>query len=136
MAASDLAEVVRSLEALDLEGLRVAWRQRYGPPPKTRSPEFLRLSLAWRIQAAALGGLDAATRRRLREIGAGTRDHVSQGLTITKRWRGDLYKIERVSDGYDWQGRVYSSLSAVALAMTGVKRNGPRFFGLREEAST
>ena len=34
--------------------------------------------------------------------------------------------------GAIWSGQSYSSLSAVARAMTGTNRNGPKFFGLRE----
>jgi hypothetical protein len=35
-------------------------------------------------------------------------------------------------DGFDWQGRKFKSLSAVARAITGTHWNGYRFFGLRE----
>lgn len=128
-----IAEEVQALGRLDLNGLRKAWSVRYGRPPKIRSVELLRLSLAWRMQTEAAGGLDAATRRRLREGSAlGQRDDVSQGVRITKQWRGEYYEIERFEDGYRWRGETYRSLSAIALAITGVKRNGPRFFGLRE----
>ncbi len=130
--AADITKEVQALEGMDLEGLRADWRRRYGPPPKVRSPELLRLSLAWRIQAQAFGGLDVATRRRIRQVGgAGQSDHVSQGVRITKQWRGQTYQVDRVDGGYRWAATTYASLSAVAQAITGVKRNGPKFFGLR-----
>ena len=130
-AAAITAEV-RALEGMDLERLRADWRRRYGPPPKVRSPELLRLSLGWRIQADAFGGLDASTRRRIRNVGSvGKSDHVSVGVRITKEWRGRTFQVDRVDDGYRWQATTYASLSAVAQAITGVKRNGPKFFGLR-----
>lgn len=124
---------VRALERLDLEGLREAWRRRYGPPPRLRSPELLGLMLAWRMQAAAFGGLDAPTRRRLRQArGAPARgDHLGLGARITREWRGVTYEAETVDGGYRWEGSVYPSLSALAQAITGVKCNGPKFFGLR-----
>lgn len=129
-----IAEEVRALARLDLEGLRDAWRRRYGPPPKVRSPELLRLSLAWRMQAEALGGLDAGVRRRLRQ-GPGSparTDYIGDGARIVREWRGTVYEVERVAGGYVWNGRPHPSLTAVAQAITGVKRNGPKFFGLRE----
>jgi len=130
---ANVADEVQALERLDLEGLRAAWRRRIGPPPKVRSPELLRLSLAWRIQAAAFGGLDAAARRRLRDgSSVGRADHVPDGVKITKEWHGQAFTVDRIDGGYKWQGRTYRSLSAVAEAITGVKRNGPKFFGLRE----
>ncbi len=128
---------VRALERLDLVGLRGVWAERFGEPPRLRSPELLRLMLAWRIQAAAFGGLDADVRRRLRQgrRAASVSDHsLGQGAIIVRAWRGADHLVETVEGGYRWEGRLYPSLSAVAFAMTGVKRNGPAFFGLRAKA--
>ena len=136
MSGMNVCSEVQALEGMDLEGLRSEWRRRYGAPPKLRSVDLLRLSLAWRIQSAAFGGLDAAARRRLRDQGGvGRSDHVSQGARIVKDWRGRSIVVERTAEGYLWEGKRFASLSAAALAITGVKRNGPLFFGLREEAA-
>ena len=133
--ANAITEEVRALERLDLQGLRAEWLRRYGPPPKLRSPELMGLMLAWRIQAAAFGSLDAVTRRRLRQgRGAPAKgDHLGLGARIVREWRGVDYAVETVDGGYRWQDKTYASLSAVAHAITGVKRNGPKFFGLRSE---
>jgi hypothetical protein len=37
--------------------------------------------------------------------------------------------------GFAWEGRTFSSLSEIALSITGTKWNGPRFFGLRSSAN-
>jgi hypothetical protein len=125
---------VHRLDQLDLEALRAEWRRRFGGPlPKVRSPELLRLCLAWRIQGAVIGGLDAAARRRLRAGGEGRAQHLDLGVQIRREWRGVTYQVDRVDGGYRWNDIVYPSLSAAARAITGVKRNGPKFFGLREE---
>lgn len=130
---SRIAEEVRALEGLDLEGLRAEWQLRYGLPPKLRSPQLLRLVLAWRIQVEVSGGLDAATRRRLRTgVSLGRTDHIRSGARIMREWRGRIYEIDRTPEGYGWEGEMYSSLSSLARAITGVKRNGPKFFGLRD----
>ncbi len=132
--SASIAREVQALQGLDLEGLRAIWRRRFGVPPKLRSQELLRLAIAWRIQAQAFGGLDAQARRRLRDGAAlGQSDHVSVGVRIVKQWRGQTFEVERTSAGYRWRGQTYPSLSGVALAITGVKRNGPKFFGLRED---
>ncbi len=131
-----ITEEIQALMRLDLDGLRQQWTLRCGEPAsKVRSPELLLYCLAWRIQAAALGGLDGPTRRRLRSGGAGEgrTDHLSPGVCISREWRGQTYQVDRVEDGYRWDGAIYLSLSAVAQAITGVKRNGPKFFGLRTE---
>jgi hypothetical protein len=40
-------------------------------------------------------------------------------------------RVTVVASGFDWQGRRFKSLSAVARAITGTQWNGPAFFGLR-----
>lgn len=127
---------VRALERLDLEGLRSAWRERYGPAPKLRSRELLGLMLAWRIQSEAFGGLDAATRRKLRtETSAGRSSLVlAPGTVLTREWKGVLETVRRTEAGYEWRGRTYRSLTAVARAISGGPRSGPLFFGLKEAA--
>lgn len=132
-----VTEEVRALERMDLAALRFIWAKHFGEPPKMRSPELLRLVLAWRLQAAVFGGLDAATRRRLRQgrRAASLRDDsLGHGARIVKEWRGTDHVVETVDGGFSWAGKTYPSLSAVAFAITGVKRNGPAFFGLREKA--
>lgn len=129
-----VTEEVRALERLDLGGLRRVWRERIGEPPRLRSKELLRLLLAWRIQSDAWGDIPSSVRRALRQptLVAG-RSRLSVGLKITKEWQGRRHDVETTADGFMWEGETYSSLSAVARAITGTKWNGPRFFGLRKE---
>jgi hypothetical protein len=127
---------VRALERLDLEGLRAAWRERYGPEPRLRSRELMGLMLAWRIQAEAFGGLDAATRRKLRTETVSGRSSLdlAPGTVLTREWKGQRETVHRTEAGYDWRGRTYRSLTAVTRAITGGPRSGPLFFGLKEAA--
>ena len=127
---------VRTLERLDLEGLRSAWRERYGPAPKLRSRELLGLMLAWRIQSEAFGGLDASTRRKLRTETSTGRNSVdlAPGTVLTREWKGVPETVRRTEAGYEWRGRTYRSLTAVARAISGGPRSGPLFFGLKEAA--
>ena len=57
---------VRSLEQMGLSELREFWSSHWGPPPRLRSTELLRLIAAWRVQAAEEGGLSPETEARLR----------------------------------------------------------------------
>lgn len=126
---------VRALERRDLDGLRHVWREKYGPVvPKLRSPELLGLMLAWRIQADAFGGLDAATRRKLKGEATPKRSlfDVPLGTSITREWKGRAETVRRTEAGYVWRGKAYRSLTAVARTMTGTPRSGPVFFGLQE----
>lgn len=132
--ATVIAREVEALERLDLDGLRALWRERYGVPPRLRSVELLRLSLAWRVQAEALGGLDGETRRQLRRRGPVRTEGLDLGIgaKLRREWQGRVVEVVVEADGFRWDGRTYLSLSAAATAIAGTRWNGPRFFGLRQ----
>ena len=48
-------------------------------------------------------------------------------------WDRTSHRVVVMPDGYAWNGKTFDSLSQVALAITGTKWNGPRFFGLRDK---
>ena len=124
---------VEALERLDLYQLREAWTDRFGPAPQFRSVELFRLMLAWRIQAAASGGLDPATRKALRASGPVVAEgqEFGMGAILRRQWQGQEFCVEVVDGGFMWEGRTFRSLSAAASAIAGSRWNGPKFFGLR-----
>jgi len=131
----DAIENVRRLQGLSLEALRGEWRERIGAPPKLRSPELLRLLLAWRIQAEAFGDLDRETRQGLKSKAApSAKPKLQTGLRLTREWQGRRYEVEVVGEHFVFAGRTFRSLSEVAREITGTRWNGPRFFGLRRAA--
>lgn len=137
--AEEATVLARSLEAMGLDELRAAWRARYGAPPSLRSADLLRRMLAWRVQAEAMGGLDRKRVRQILGIGAAKKgrrcSHVSRGVKLAREWQGRVHEVEVSEAGYLYQDKTYASLSAIARQITGVRWNGPRFFGLREEVA-
>ena len=124
---------VRALAALNLHGLREEWRRRYGAPPRMRSKELLALLLAWRIQADAFGGLDAATIRLIKNERSGPPPvRLAPGTRLAREWQGQRHEVEVVDSGFRHRDVTYRSLSEVARTITGTRWNGLRFFGLRE----
>lgn len=132
--ADSVAAEVRGLAELDLEGLRAAWRRRFGCPPGLRSPELLRFMIAWRLQVAAHGDHDADVKRELRKSARRKVQALAlnPGTRLRREWRGRLHEVVVTEAGFVWEGVIYSSLSAVAGAITGGKWNGVRFFGLEQ----
>lgn len=58
------------------------------------------------------------------------------GTTITREWHGRRIEVRAVEGGFQWDGAVYKSLSAVAKAVTGAHWNGRLFFfGRRTKGS-
>lgn len=140
----DLA-VLAELEAAELRQL---WQERRGAPtPRTLSGRLMRLALAWEIQADEEGGEPSAVRRQwqavmTRRAGAARAEDAVNGLSappaaagtrLLKSWGGETHEVLVTAENVIWKGKPYSSLSAVARAMTGTPRNGPRFFGLRAD---
>ena len=62
------------------------------------------------------------------------------GTVLARRFKGHEYKVTVLPNGFEYDGAVYRSLSAVAHAISGSHWNGLLFFGLtkngKQEATT
>lgn len=133
-AADPVEQLVIEIGHMDLEPLRALWSRRYGTPPTLRSLPILRMMLAWRVQADALGGLDKETRRALARTGAIDPEgrHLGIGAKLSRSWNGRIVEVVVEEGGFRCEDRLFPSLSAAATAIAGSRWNGPRFFGLRD----
>ncbi len=52
------------------------------------------------------------------------------GTILTRQYKGRLVQVKVLPDGFEYEGEVYRSLSAVTTAITGARWNGYHFFGL------
>jgi len=59
------------------------------------------------------------------------RDRPITGTRLLREWQGVEHVVTVTADGFEWQGRPYKSLSAIARAITGTRWNGWVFFGLK-----
>jgi hypothetical protein len=132
-ADDDESFLVR-LEAMSLASLRDEWRRRWGPPPDLCSKRLIRHIIAWRIQAAKHGDLTADDRRRLKSTATPTLQPLQPGSRVAREYRGVVHEVIAEGKRFRYRDRDYRSLSAIAREITGVRWNGPRFFGLRPGA--
>jgi Protein of unknown function (DUF2924) len=58
------------------------------------------------------------------------------GTQLIREWRGVEHKVTVLAEGFEWEGRRYKSLSAVARAITGTRWNGLVFFGVARRTGT
>ena len=56
------------------------------------------------------------------------------GTELVRKYQGERHTVVITGEGFRWRGEIYSSLTAIARAITGSNWNGPRFFGLRERS--
>src|SRR3984893_646925 len=135
-AAAVAAEIDR-VRSLSGAALRRRWQAEFGRPlPRSPSAELLRRMIANRIQEQAFGTLDRATLKLLdglaRRDGArrGERN-LKIGTVLVRDYQGRRHTVTVGPEGYVWEGEPYSSLSAIARAITGTVWNGPRFFAAK-----
>lgn len=58
------------------------------------------------------------------------------GALLTRDYRGRTIRVRVLPKGFDYEGTVYRSLSAVAQAVTGAHWNGYLFFGIQTPKTT
>ncbi len=139
---SVLAQVA-ALRSMPAPELRKQWQKLFDTPPPRYNRRFLESRLAYRIQELAYGGLKPAAVARLEALGEqldGGRITVRRqradnrpmaGTRLIREYQGIEHCATVLQDGYEWQGRPYKSLSAIARAITGTRWNGLVFFGLK-----
>lgn len=137
---ASISKEIACFRLLGLKALRAAWRSKFKRDGAGLSRDILLRMLIWRIQEQTFGGYDRhmeiALKRYARSNGnLGGDDggrHVRTGSVLVREYQGTRHTVTVVSNGFVWRERTYSSLSKIASEITGVKWNGPRFFGLRQ----
>lgn len=131
------------IDRLPRRKLRDLWLEKFGEKaPTSFGRELLALAIAHARQERHYGTHPKSFERDLnrffeRSLYEPTKiESISPltrpGTVLVREWQGVTHHVTVVADGYLWDGRPHRSLSKIALAITGTKWNGPRFFGLRE----
>ena len=134
------------LKSAPAGALKVRWRELFGSEPPPYNRRFLESRLAYRLQELAHGGLSADVHRRLKAAAgelpikgktakrpAG--DRPISGTQLIRDWKGVEHQVTVRDADFEYQGRPYKSLSAVARTITGTRWNGLVFFGLKGQRS-
>lgn len=152
-------EVVR-LRRMTVAELRREYAQVTGEETKCRHKDYLVRRIAWHMQAKAEGGLSERAKHRAAELAKGADVRltaprgkrtqakgrtkvaiisVSQdgrlpmpGAVLTREYKGETIEVHVLPKGFEYEGEVYRSLSAVARTVTGTHWNGYHFFGLQK----
>ena len=143
---------LRPVEEADGGLLRRRWRSIMGRhAPKRLSPALMARILTWREQVVGVGDIRPRSRAILAAAIRGTDERaeaggtpeagpiakrtprfepIRSGTVLVREHAGVLHRVTVAGDGFEWDGRIFGSLSAVAGAITGVNWSGRRFFGL------
>lgn len=131
-----------ALKVAPVADLKQKWRDLFDREPPPYNRRFLEGRLAYRIQELAYGGLSEEAAERLDaladELDGKKPRHRSSvdtrpiaGTRLIREWKGIEHCVTVRQENFEYQGRPYRSLSAIARHITGTRWNGLVFFGLK-----
>lgn len=130
------------LKSLSFDELKARWSELFQSEPPFFNRRTLEARLVYRLQELQRRGLSPRIHDRLitiaNELDGGdpkrrrqrVDDKPVAGTRLIREWKGIDHEVTVLRDGYEYQGRRYKSLSAIAHAITGSRWNGWSFFGL------
>ena len=132
-----------ALKTMSGAELKKQWRALFDTEPPLFNRRYIETRLGYRIQELTYGGLKPETVDRLvalgeqldggnvvlRRIRADSRPLA--GTRLIREWQGVQHVVTVRADDFEYEGRPYRSLSAIARHITGTRWNGWTFFGIR-----
>jgi hypothetical protein len=142
-APPSVASQIAQLPELPMPEIKSLWQKLFGNDVPTHNRQFLERRIAYRLQEVEFRKVDASllerNKRRIAslietgKVRKRDRDYrPPAGTLLTREYQGIEHRVIVTQDGqYDFQGRMYPSLSMIAREITGTRWSGPLFFGLR-----
>ena len=152
----NISRQITALGRMMPKELRVRYAEVFGEPTRSGNKEFLIKRIVWRLQSQAEGGLSDRARRRAEQIArdadirltppkatasnghtvTGAMPSVADdrfpppGTVITRDYKHQTLCVTVLPNGFEYEGEVYRSISAVAKTVTGSHLSGIAFFNL------
>jgi len=139
-----MKQSIRDVEEMNFVELREKFHELYGDIPHPVNNRTLKNRIIYRIQEMYLGGLSEIDRNLLLQLVPSKKipiaptavsvPKIMPGVHYVREWKGKEYDVAVISDKcFEFQGRRYKSLSAVAREITGTRWNGKIFFGIKKQ---
>jgi hypothetical protein len=155
----NVAQEVAALRRMSVKELQAKYVEVFGEATRTRNKAWLVKRIIWRMQANAEGDLSERARRRAAELANDADLRVTPpkvsprlagesqtapcilpfkpddrlpppGTILTRKYKGQVLQVKVLPHGFEYEGEIHNSLSAVAKAITGSHTNGYLFFRL------
>ena len=139
---STIAARIADLGHLPMSELWTLWDRYFERRPSHPNRTHIESRLAYKLQEQAFGGLAPETRQRLEAIGAKHSRiklrakprafNFAPGTVLLREWAAREHRVAVTAEGlFEYEGRNFKSLTAVARQITGQHMSGPNFFGLK-----
>jgi hypothetical protein len=159
-----LRREIEGLRKLKTKELKARYLELFGESSPSSNHAHLFRRVAWRLQARAEGELSERAHQRAAQLAddadlrlrapqqfweklqqLAARHHEPSALkrdgrlppagsVLQRVYRGQTIAVQVLEDGFEYHGRKYASLSAIASQVTGTRWNGYGFFGLLKPA--
>jgi Protein of unknown function (DUF2924) len=138
MSESVLAQIA-ALKVKSTPQLRALWKELFDRDPPPFGRRYLEDRLSYRIQELRIGGLSDRARRKLDALVGQLEPKAARrrspgrpiaGTQLRREWKGIEHVITVREHDFEYDGRAYKSLSAIARTITNTRWNGWLFFGL------
>ena len=159
----DIDREVAMLQRMTVGDLREKFTEVWGEPTNTRNKQWLIKRIAWKMQANIEGDISARARCRAAELARGTDIRTTapksmkptakpDGNTVTgtvqsgdddrlppadseisRVYKGEMIVVRVLANGFEYDGEIYKTLSAVAKKISGQHCSGYHFFNLNKK---
>jgi len=156
----NIGKELAALERMSVGELRKRYVDLFAETTAARNRKWLIKRILWRMQSLEQGGLSDRARERAKELAqrsdlrvtapkdlqpvretAATTKKIDcriadgsrtplPGTLITRTYKGRMIQVQVLANGFEFEGEVFRSLSAVAKQITGSHWNGFKFFNL------
>lgn len=143
MSESVLAQIA-ALKDKSTPELKALWKQLFDRDPPPFGRRYLEDRLSYRVQELNFGGLSERAQCKLDALAdqldpkAARRRNPGRpiaGTELRREWQGVQHVVTVREHDFEYGGRPYKSLSAVAREIAGTRWNGWLFFGLRQNGT-
>lgn len=152
-----LRKEIEQLRREKTKALKLRYRELFGEESSSSNHAHLFRRIAWRLQALAEGDLTQRARERAmalatdadlrlrapRQFWRELDDKVKQtardarlpavGTIVERQYQDQKICVKVLDVGFEYDDKIYDSLSSIASAVTGTRWNGFAFFGLNKK---
>lgn len=136
-----------ALQNMSMNQLREKWIDLYGSDPPQYKKQLMLRRLAYRIQELHYGGLPKDIKEYLQKVAQAdpvakatkkipeerkNQKGILPGTRFVRIYNNKRYEVITHEYGFEYDGRIFKSLSAIAREITGTRWNGKLFFGVKK----
>ena len=149
---NEIAQKIEALKESPLKALQAAYAEHFPDKKASNNRTYLWRRVAYSMQEAEYGELPAKAKAKLKALmdaydpvnNVALKPQVAasgflpkrdrrlplSGTIITKDYKGTKIQVKTLDNGFEYSGKMYKSLTAIAKEITGAHWNGFLFFNL------